>query len=70
MSQALSEIDGRLPVQVIISSLNVDEAEAEALLFLAHYHRDHDEFEVASMCCSRLLDYPGQEKEDAKALLI
>jgi anaphase-promoting complex subunit 8 len=69
VSQAPSEIDGRIPVQVIISSVNVDEAEAEALLFLAHYHRDHDEFEVASMCCSRLLDYPGQEKEDAKALL-
>ncbi len=56
-------------IQVVISSVNVDEPEAEALLNLATYHLDHDKFEMASLCCSRLLDYPGPEKEEAKALL-
>jgi len=56
-------------MEAIISSVKVDEPEAEALLFLAFYHRDHGEFDLASMCCSRLLDYPGPEKEQGKALL-
>ena len=48
---------------------NVDELEAEALLFLGHYHKDAKNYEVASVCCSRLIEYPGPEKEEAKALL-
>jgi len=48
---------------------NLDELEAEALLFLGHYHKDAKNYEVASVCCSRLIEYPGPEKEEAKALL-
>lgn len=48
---------------------NIDELEAEALLFLGHYHKDAKNYEVASVCCSRLIEYPGPEKEEAKALL-
>ena len=55
-------------IETTISSVNVDEPEAEGLLFLAYYYRDHGEYEMASLCCSRLLDYPGPEKEEGKAL--
>jgi len=55
-------------VETVISSVNVDEPEAEGLLFLAYYYRDHDEYDMATLCCSRLLDYPGPEKEEGKAL--
>lgn len=60
-------LDGN-SVEVTISSVNVDEPEAEGLLFLAYYYRDHDEYGMATICCSRLLDYPGPEKEEGKAL--
>lgn len=53
----------------VINSVNVDAPEAEALLYLANYYRDHGEYELATMACSRLLDYPGPEKEEGKALL-
>ena len=49
---------------------DVDERMAEALLFLAHYYKDAKNFDVASVCCSRLFEYPGPEKEEAKALLV
>jgi anaphase-promoting complex subunit 8 len=52
----------------IISSVNVDEPEAEGLLYLASYYRDHEEYDMAMLCCSRLLDFPGPEKEEGKAL--
>mmetsp|Transcript_12484 Transcript_12484/g.18171 ORF Transcript_12484/g.18171 Transcript_12484/m.18171 type:complete len:153 (+) Transcript_12484:2-460(+) len=55
-------------IETVISSINVDEPEAESLLYLAYYYRDHDEFDMATLCCSRLLDYPGPEKEEGKAL--
>jgi len=55
-------------IQKAITSVNVDEPEAEGLLYLACYYRDHNEFDMASLCCSRLLDYPGPEKEEGKAL--
>lgn len=60
-------LDG-VSVEATISSVNVDGPEAEALLFLAYYYRDHDEYSMAITCCSRLLDYPGPEKEEGKAL--
>lgn len=60
---------GEYDIELIITSVNVDEPEAKALVYLAYYHRDHDELDIAYMCCSRLLDYPGPEKEEGKALL-
>lgn len=51
-------------------SSDISERVAEALLFLAHYYKDNKNYEVASICCSRLFEYPGQEKEEAKALLV
>ena len=56
-------------LDVMLPQLVVQEAEAEALLYLAQYHRDHGEYETASLFASRLLEYPGPEKEQAKALL-
>ncbi len=41
----------------------------EALLFLANYCKDSGSLQEAATYCSRLLDYGGQEKEEAKALL-
>lgn len=58
-----------LPLQVVLSEVVVHATEAEALCYLAHYHRDHGEYETAALCCSRLLEYPGPEKEEGKALL-
>lgn len=36
---------------------------------LTDYHKDHGEYDTASLFCSRLLEYPGPEKEVAKACL-
>ncbi|GAB2289936.1 anaphase-promoting complex component apc8 [Dionaea muscipula] len=41
----------------------------DALLFLAKYTRAQKRFEEAEVYCTRLLDYPGPEKETAKNLL-
>ena len=60
---------GKIDVENIINLVHIDAPEAEALLFLAYYHRDQGELETASMCCSRLLEYPCPEKEEGKALL-
>ena len=56
-------------IETIVNLVEVDAAEAEALLYLGYYHRDNGEYETAAACCSRLLEYPGQEKEEGKALL-
>ena len=61
--------DEEVAVGSIINLVHVDAPEAEALLYLAYFHRDHKDLEMASMCCSRLLEYPGPEKEEGKALL-
>lgn len=53
----------------IIQGIALDAVEAEALLFLANYHRTHGEFDLAALMCSRLVEYPGPEKEHAKGLL-
>ncbi|KAL3924246.1 MAG: hypothetical protein SGILL_001159 [Bacillariaceae sp.] len=53
----------------IVQGIALDAIEAEALLFLAQYHRSHGEFDVAALMCSRLVEYPGPEKEHAKGLL-
>jgi anaphase-promoting complex subunit 8 len=57
------------PLNTLINSVALEEAVAEALLFLSNYYRDHGEYETAALCCSRLLEYPGPEKEEGKALL-
>ena len=41
----------------------------EALLFLANYCKDAGALQEAQQYCSRLLDFGGHEKEEAKALL-
>lgn len=41
----------------------------EALLFLAQHCKSRARYTEAAAYCSRLLDYPGREKEEAKALL-
>ena len=60
---------GHISDENAINLVHVDAQEAEALLYLAFYHRDNGNYETASRCCSRLLEYPGPEKEEAKALL-
>jgi anaphase-promoting complex subunit 8 len=56
-------------LDVIVQGVALEAIEAEALLFLAQYHRSHGEFDVAALLCSRLVEYPGPEKEHAKGLL-
>ncbi|GKY95760.1 hypothetical protein MPSEU_000536800 [Mayamaea pseudoterrestris] len=53
----------------MLYGLAVEAPEAEALLYLAHYHKEHKEFDTAALFCSRLLEYAGPEKEQAKAML-
>jgi anaphase-promoting complex subunit 8 len=58
------------PLEVLLPHIVVQEPEAEALLYLAQYHtREAGDYETASVLASRLLEYPGPEKEQAKALL-
>ena len=64
-----ASINSTPPLDTMLPQLVVQEPEAEALLFLAQYHRDHEEYDTASLFASRLLEYPGPEKEQAKALL-
>ena len=47
----------------------VDASEAEALLFLSHHFASLKNYENAAIMCSRLLEYPGPEKEEAQALI-
>ena len=42
---------------------------AEALLFLANYYKRNERFKDAEACCTRLLDFAGPEKQNAKAML-
>lgn len=60
--------EGGNSLRTTIMNVNVDEPEAEGLLFLACYYRDNRQFDMAMMCCKRLLDYPGPEKEEGKML--
>jgi anaphase-promoting complex subunit 8 len=53
----------------IVQGVALEAVEAESLLFLAQYHRNHGELDVAALMCSRLVEYPGPEKEHAKGLL-
>ena len=53
----------------IVQGIVLEAVEAEALLFLAQYYKSHGEFDTAALLCSRLVEYPGPEKEQAKGLL-
>lgn len=55
--------------EAVVTSVRVDEPEAEALLYLAYYYRDNLEYNQAILCATRLEDYPGPEKEQGKGLL-
>ena len=55
--------------EAVMKNVRVDEPEAEALLYLAYYYRDNLEYDQAILCATRLEDYPGPEKEQAKGLL-
>lgn len=68
IAQQQTPVSSDIDYYQIISSVNVDEPEAEGLLYLASYYRDHQEYDMAMLCCSRLLDFPGPEKEEGKAL--
>lgn len=53
----------------IIQGVVVEAPEAEAMVFLAQYHKSHGEYDTSALMCSRLVEYPGPEKEQAKGLL-
>lgn len=59
----------RPTLDAIVQSVVLETVEAEALLFLAQYHKAHAEYDTAALMCSRLVEYPGPEKEQAKGLL-
>jgi anaphase-promoting complex subunit 8 len=58
-----------LSLDQMLQGLVVEATEAEAILFLANYHKNNHEFAVSTVLCTRLLEYPGPEKEEAKAML-
>ena len=64
-----ASVNATPPLDIMLPQLVVQEAEAEALLYLSKYHCDHGEYDTASLFASRLLEYPGPEKEQGKALL-
>jgi anaphase-promoting complex subunit 8 len=69
MTHARSASAEPVNLDAMLQGLFVEAAEAEALLYLANYYRDNAEYDMAAMMASRLLEYPGPEKESAKALL-
>jgi len=60
---------GSVSLENMLQGLVVEGPEAEALLYLANYHKEHAEYDTAGLFCSRLLEYPGPEKEQARSLL-
>jgi anaphase-promoting complex subunit 8 len=58
-----------LTLETMLQGLVLESPEAEAVLFLANYHKSHGELDTAGTLASRLLEYSGPEKEQAKALL-
>ena len=60
---------GAPTLDAIVQGIVLESVEAEALLFLAQYYKSHGEFDTAALLCSRLVEYPGPEKEQAKGLL-
>jgi anaphase-promoting complex subunit 8 len=56
-------------LDTIVQGVLVEASEAEALIFLANYYKSNGENDTAALMCSRLVDYPGPEKEQAKGIL-
>jgi len=56
-------------LEAMLQGLVVESTEAEAILYLAQYHKEFREYDTAIVFASRLLEYAGPEKEEAKALL-
>jgi anaphase-promoting complex subunit 8 len=56
-------------IQDIVQAIPVQSTEATALLFLAHHYVTSGELETAVLCATKLLEYPGPEKEEGKAVL-
>ena len=52
-----------------LGSFIVDSERAEALLYLASYHRNQQDFFNAECYCNKLADYVGPEGEEARAIL-
>lgn len=53
----------------VLQGVVVQAPDARALLFLAQHYQSQGELETAALCASRLLEYPGPEKEEGKAVL-
>lgn len=64
-----ASVKGPKTLDFVLQNIMVEDAEAEALLYLANYHKNHAEYDTAAMFCSRLLEYPGPERDMAKAML-
>jgi anaphase-promoting complex subunit 8 len=60
---------GNPNVGEILQSVVVQAPEARALLFLANHFLSVGNHTNAALCASRLLEYPGPEKEGGKAVL-
>jgi len=52
-----------------LQAIVLQSIDAEALLHLAKYHNRNFHYDFAGAFCTRLLDYPGPEQAEAKALL-
>jgi anaphase-promoting complex subunit 8 len=68
-AQAQHQQQAAPTLDAIVQGIVLESVEAEALLFLAQYYKSHGEFDTAALLCSRLVEYPGPEKEQAKGLL-
>ena len=55
-----------ISLDAIVQGETIEAPEADALVFLAHYHKSHGAYDTAALLCSRLQEYPGPEKEQAK----
>jgi len=52
-----------------LQGIFLESSDAEAVMHLAKYHNRKGQLDFASAFCTRLLDYPGPEQAEAKALL-
>lgn len=63
------ERDGPEDLAKKLQGIVLESSDAEAVMHLARYHSKQGEHDFASAFCTRLLDYPGPEQAEAKALL-
>lgn len=68
---ALTHQDDKLvSLPLLLQGLpTIESAQATAILYLARYHQNNGQEETAGIFASRLLEFAGPEKEEAKALL-